>query len=114
MKRYASVIELAEEHAAAYRRLHAAVWPAVLARLAASNIRNYSITSSRKCSDFLRNPLESPSLKKPMQVDFAPGPVGDWFHPAHPFRPARPAQKSPRRWTSFPARLVSTSIQNSE
>lgn len=43
MKRYASVIALADEHAAEYRRLHAAVWPAVLARIAASNIRNYSI-----------------------------------------------------------------------
>jgi L-rhamnose mutarotase len=31
-----------------YKRLHAAVWPDVLARIAASNIRNYSI--------FLREP----------------------------------------------------------
>jgi L-rhamnose mutarotase len=43
MKRYASVIELSEEHAAEYRCLHAAVWPTVLARITASNIRNYSI-----------------------------------------------------------------------
>lgn len=42
------VIGLRPEKAADYRRLHAAVWPAVLARIAACNIRNYTI--------FLREP----------------------------------------------------------
>ena len=48
MQRMGMVIGIAPEHVAEYKRLHAAVWPAVLARLAASNIRNYSI--------FLREP----------------------------------------------------------
>ncbi|NJC23820.1 L-rhamnose mutarotase [Arthrobacter pigmenti] len=43
MKRIASVIGLPAEHAAEYEALHAAVWPNVLARIAESNIRNYSI-----------------------------------------------------------------------
>jgi L-rhamnose mutarotase len=43
MKRMGMVIGIRAEHIEDYRRLHAAVWPAVLARLAASNIRNYSI-----------------------------------------------------------------------
>lgn len=43
MKRYGSVIGLSEEGKAEYRRLHAAVWPAVLARISACHIRNYSI-----------------------------------------------------------------------
>jgi L-rhamnose mutarotase len=43
MQRMGMVIGIAPEHIAEYKRLHAAVWPAVLARLAASNIRNYSI-----------------------------------------------------------------------
>ncbi|WP_306755302.1 L-rhamnose mutarotase [Paracoccus actinidiae] len=43
MKRYASVIGLSEDGKAQYRALHAAVWPSVLARIAACNIRNYSI-----------------------------------------------------------------------
>ena len=43
MRRVAQVIALPAENAAEYERLHAAVWPAVLARLAASGIRNYSI-----------------------------------------------------------------------
>ena len=48
MQRMGMVIGIAPEHIAEYKRLHAAVWPAVLARLAASGIRNYSI--------FLREP----------------------------------------------------------
>ncbi|WP_349897511.1 L-rhamnose mutarotase [Parafrigoribacterium soli] len=43
MKRLASVIGLPPENVAEYERLHAAVWPDVLARLSASNVRNYSI-----------------------------------------------------------------------
>jgi L-rhamnose mutarotase len=43
MKRVASVIGLTPESVERYESLHAAVWPAVLARLSASNIVNYSI-----------------------------------------------------------------------
>lgn len=42
------MIRLRPEKEAEYIRLHAAVWPTVLARIAACNIRNYSI--------FLRRP----------------------------------------------------------
>ena len=43
MKRVASVIGLPPESVERYEELHAAVWPAVLARISASNIVNYSI-----------------------------------------------------------------------
>lgn len=43
MKRYGQILKLRPEHAAEYVRQHAAVWPDVLARIGASNIRNYSI-----------------------------------------------------------------------
>lgn len=43
MKRYGQVIGVAPEKIAEYKRLHAAVWPDVLAMIAACNIRNYSI-----------------------------------------------------------------------
>lgn len=43
MKRIASVIGLPPEGRDEYERLHASVWPAVLERLSASNIVNYSI-----------------------------------------------------------------------
>ena len=43
MKRYGSVIGVREEQKAEYKRLHAAVWPGVLARITECNIRNYTI-----------------------------------------------------------------------
>jgi L-rhamnose mutarotase len=43
MKRMAMVIGLSIDKVAEYKRLHAHVWPAVLAKIAECNIRNYSI-----------------------------------------------------------------------
>ncbi|WP_152047804.1 L-rhamnose mutarotase [Aureimonas psammosilenae] len=48
MQRYGGVIALRPEHKAEYRRLHAEVWPKVLATISACHIRNYTI--------FLREP----------------------------------------------------------
>ncbi|MFY0617712.1 MAG: L-rhamnose mutarotase [Shimia sp.] len=48
MQRMGMVIGLKPEHLDAYKKLHADVWPEVLARLKQSNISNYSI--------FLREP----------------------------------------------------------
>lgn len=43
MKRIGSVIGIAPENVVEYERLHADVWPDVLARLSASHVVNYSI-----------------------------------------------------------------------
>lgn len=43
MKRYGSVIGLKRAKIAAYKRLHAAVWPDVLKMIKRCHIRNYSI-----------------------------------------------------------------------
>jgi L-rhamnose mutarotase len=43
MKRYGQVIRVRPEGFEEYCRLHAAVWPEVLATIYACNIRNYSI-----------------------------------------------------------------------
>lgn len=48
MQRVAQIIRLKPEAIAEYKRIHAAVWPGVLAQIADSGIRNYSI--------FLREP----------------------------------------------------------
>ena len=48
MKRYGAIIGLRQDQIEQYKRLHANVWPAVLARIMACNISNYSI--------FLREP----------------------------------------------------------
>lgn len=50
MKRYGMVIGAKAETLAEYTRLHAAVWPGVLAKIKECNIRNYSIYL-RKLSD---------------------------------------------------------------
>lgn len=43
MKRYGQVIGVKTEKLEEYKRLHAAVWPEVLAMIHQCNIRNYSI-----------------------------------------------------------------------
>ncbi len=43
MQRYGQVIGVKPEHIAAYERVHAAVWPEVLAMIHACNMRHYSI-----------------------------------------------------------------------
>jgi L-rhamnose mutarotase len=43
MQRIGMVIGVKPEMIEEYKRLHAAVWPEVLARISACNIRNYSI-----------------------------------------------------------------------
>ena len=43
MQRMGHVIGLRPEHIVEYKRLHAAVWPEVLAMIARCNIKNYSI-----------------------------------------------------------------------
>ena len=47
MKRCGSVIRLRDEKVEEYKRLHAAAWPGVLARITACNLQNYSIFLKR-------------------------------------------------------------------
>ena len=47
MKRYGMVLGLKEERVEEYKKLHAAVWPEVLAKITECNIRNYSIYAHR-------------------------------------------------------------------
>jgi L-rhamnose mutarotase len=43
MQRMGMCLGLKADQVAEYKRIHAAVWPGVLAQISASNIRNYSI-----------------------------------------------------------------------
>jgi L-rhamnose mutarotase len=43
VKRYGQVVGIRSDAIAEYERIHAAVWPEVLATIEACNIRNYSI-----------------------------------------------------------------------
>lgn len=101
MQRMGMVIGIAPEDIAEYTRLHAEVWPDVLAQISASNIRNYSI--------FLREPenllfgyweyhgadfaadaakiAEDPATQRwwalcgPMQRPFDSRAAGEWWAP---------------------------------
>jgi L-rhamnose mutarotase len=43
MRRFGQIIKLKPEMYEEYKRLHAAVWPEILAKIAEANIRNYAI-----------------------------------------------------------------------
>jgi L-rhamnose mutarotase len=43
MQRFGQIIGIKPEHVAEYERLHAAVWPEVLATIRACNLRDYTI-----------------------------------------------------------------------
>ncbi len=102
MKRIAQIIQLKPEAIDEYKRIHAEVWPGVLATIAACHIKNYSI--------FLREPenllfayfeyhgddLESDMAKMaedettqrwwkitdPMQKPLTTAADGEWWAPA--------------------------------
>jgi len=101
MQRMARCVRLRPEMIAEYKRLHAAVWPEGLARIAACHIRNYTI--------FLREPenilfayweyhgtdfdadMEAMAedaktrqwwtLTDPCQQPMASAPAGEWWSP---------------------------------
>jgi len=53
MKRYGSVIGLRESKLREYKKLHAAVWPGVLAMIRKCNICNYSIYLRKVAGHYL-------------------------------------------------------------
>ncbi len=102
MTRYGMVIEVKEEKLDEYRRLHAAVWPAVLQTIKDCHIRNYSIYLRRfpegkhyllsyfeyDGEDFARDMAKMASdpatqkwwsLCKPCQVPLANRAEGEWW-----------------------------------
>ncbi|MRX44742.1 L-rhamnose mutarotase [Agromyces sp. Q22] len=97
MRRLASVIGLPAANRAEYERLHAAVWPKVLERLALSNIRNYSIFRHGEVlfayMEYVGDDLEADmaaiaadpttqewwSVCEPLQRPFAERAEGEWW-----------------------------------
>jgi L-rhamnose mutarotase len=98
-QRYGMVTGLRPEAEAAYKTYHQAVWPEVLARITACNIRNYSIylhqgtlfayfeytgddykADMQKMADDPKT-QEWWSVMKPMQEPLASRPEGDWWTP---------------------------------
>ena len=98
MQRFGQVIGLRPEHAAEYIRLHADVWPGVLAKIEACNMRNYSIFRYNDLlfayfeyigddyeADMARIAADETTqewwaLCGPMQQPVAERSDGDWWH----------------------------------
>ena len=101
MERMGFVIGLKPEVIAEYKRIHAAVWPEILAAIRASNIRNYTIflrepenllfaTWDYHGSDFAADTAKirtAPRMREwwditdPMQVPLASRKEGEWWAP---------------------------------
>lgn len=103
VQRVGSVIGIKPEDIAEYNRLHAAVWPEILAKLGDVNIRNYSIylAEVKKGEFYLFSTFEytggdfeadmarmaaDPATKRwwkitePLQVPVATRKEGEWWH----------------------------------
>ena len=99
MKRYGNVIGLKPEAIVEYRRIHAAVWPEVLAQIRRSHITNYTI--------FLREPenllfayfeYTGTDLAADM-AEMAKDPVTqDWWKITDPQQSALPTRKPGEWW----------------
>ena len=99
MQRFGKVIGLRPERADDYLRLHRAVWPGVLERISASNIRNYSIyrsgallfsyyeyAGSDHAADMARMAADAETqrwwqLTAPCQRQLDGAPAGEWWTP---------------------------------
>lgn len=102
MRRVGSVIGLQPEAALRYKALHAAVWPEVLARIAASNIRNYSI--------FLKEPenlmfsyfeYHGADFDADMQLIAADPKTKAWWSVCGPLQAPLPTRKAGEWWASM-------------
>jgi L-rhamnose mutarotase len=102
MRRIGSVIGLQPGAVARYKALHAAVWPEVLARIAASNIRNYSI--------FLKEPenlmfsyfeYHGRDFEADMKLMAADPKTQEWWSICGPLQAPLPTRKKGEWWASM-------------
>ena len=102
MRRYCQVIKLRPEDRDEYIRYHAAVWPGVLARIEACNIRNYSI--------FLHGDLliayfeyHGTDFEADMKRMVADAETQRWWSVIDPMQvPLAEAAKTGKRWLDVP------------
>ena len=99
MQRHAQIVHLRPEAEAAYKEYHRAVWPEVLARITACNIRNYSIflrdgvlfsyfeyVGTDFAADMALMAADAKTqewwtIMNPMQKPFDDCPEGEWWTP---------------------------------
>ena len=104
MKRMAMVIGIEPDRIAEYKLLHAAVWPDVLARIAQSGIRNYSI--------FLREPenllfgyweYHGSDFEADMQQIAADPQTQRWWALCAPCQQPLPSRRDGEHWAQMEA-----------
>ncbi len=103
MQRMGHVIGLKPEIIDEYKRIHAAVWPAVLKAIAQSNIRNYSI--------FLKEPenllfayweYHGKDFAADMEKMKLVPEMKDWWKITDPMQLPFPTRKHGEWWASMP------------
>jgi len=101
MKRIASVIGLRHEGREEYERLHADVWPAVLERISASNVVNYSIF---RHGDVLFSYLEyiGDDFEADMAAIAADPVTQDWWAVCMPLQRPLDDRAEGEWWTTIP------------
>lgn len=99
MKRFGMVIGIRPERIAEYKRLHAAVWPQVLAQIGRSHIRNYTI--------YLREPenllfshfeYDGPDYAADMAALAADPETQRWWALCMPCQEALPTRRAGEHW----------------
>lgn len=100
-QRIASVIGLPPENIEVYERLHANVWPGVLARLSASNIVNYSIY---RHGDLLFSYMEyvGHDLESDLAAIAADETTKQWWSVCEPLQRPLPDRRSGEWWKQIP------------
>jgi L-rhamnose mutarotase len=101
MKRLASVIGMPAENREEYERLHAAVWPAVLERLALSNIRNYSIYRYGEVL-FAYMEYVGDDFEADMAAIAADPATQEWWSVCEPLQSPFPERASGEWWMEIP------------
>lgn len=101
MQRFASVIGLPLDSAAAYEKLHADVWPAVLDRLKRSNVSNYSIY---RHGDLLFSYMEyvGDNFEDDMEAMAADPITQEWWDVCKPLQEPIPDRREGEWWKDLP------------
>jgi L-rhamnose mutarotase len=101
VRRFASVIGLRPERAEEYLALHRSVWPGVLAKITACNIRNYSIYL---CADTLFSYYEY--VGSDYEADMArmaeDPETQRWWDACKPCQEQTPDVRPDEWWTAIP------------
>ena len=100
MERHGSVIRVKPEALDDYRRIHAAVWPEVLAMIHTCNIRNYSIYLK---NDYLFSYFEytGSDFQADMQKMAADPKTLEWWKLTDPMQEPLPTCKQGEWWAAM-------------